>query len=155
MKTQYQTTLRRLTADSVEINIKVTEEIGGETIVIDNHMASFTNSNDGREFVGNLEIPQELKDKIFKYWGSNPTVVDPQKPTAYQKQGVSRSTRDRLLQQTDRYMLVDTSKKLTSEQFTDLKAYRQVLRDLPQQPGFETGDVEFPEVPTFLLNESE
>jgi len=60
--------------------------------------------------------------------------------------------RDCILRATDKYTISDYP--IEQPDLDEVKNYRQALRDLPEQAGFETGDVEFPEVPTFLLNES-
>ena len=45
-----------------------------------------------------------------------------------------RAERDNLLAQTDKYMLPDFP--ITEEKLAQYKAYRQYLRDLPEQAGF-------------------
>lgn len=50
-----------------------------------------------------------------------------------------RAERDNLLAQTDKYMLSDFP--ITDEEREQYKAYRQYLRDLPEQAGFPNVDV--------------
>ena len=50
-----------------------------------------------------------------------------------------RAERDNLLAQTDKYMLPDFP--ITDEEREQYKAYRQYLRDLPEQAGFPNVDV--------------
>ena len=50
-----------------------------------------------------------------------------------------RSERDALLAQTDKYMLSDFP--ITEEKLAQYKAYRQYLRDLPEQAEFPNVDV--------------
>ena len=50
-----------------------------------------------------------------------------------------RAERDNLLAQTDKYMLSDFP--ITEEKLAQYKAYRQYLRDLPEQAGFPNVDV--------------
>lgn len=57
-----------------------------------------------------------------------------------------RKERDSLLAATDFLMLRDNPKKLSEEQLKDVEAYRDALRDVPQQEGFPE-NVEWPEKP--------
>lgn len=50
-----------------------------------------------------------------------------------------RAERDNLLAQTDKYMLSDFP--ITDEEREQYKAYRQYLRDVPEQPEFPNVDV--------------
>lgn len=58
---------------------------------------------------------------------------------------VVRDKRNQLLEGSDNEMLVDRADP-ESEHYQAVKAYRQVLRDIPSQPGFPF-DVEWPEKP--------
>lgn len=61
-----------------------------------------------------------------------------------------REQRDYLLENSDKYALVDTYAALTQEQQAQLMAYRQALRDLPNQAGFPW-NVTWPETPSFVV----
>ena len=63
-----------------------------------------------------------------------------------------RNKRDRLISDTDFYLMSDYP--IDSKNFEDLKIYRQALRDIPQQSGFPK-DVIWPDVPKFLCKGSE
>ena len=63
-----------------------------------------------------------------------------------------RSIRDAKLLVTD--YLVASDYPISSENLTDVKTYRQALRDIPEQAGFPK-DVIWPEVPKFLCKGSE
>ena len=58
-----------------------------------------------------------------------------------------RKERNKLLKDTDIYMLSDYP--LSDDEKEQIKAYRQALRDLPEQNGFPT-NCQFPEKPDFL-----
>ena len=60
-----------------------------------------------------------------------------------------RQMRDMYLMDTDVWMLADRYASLTEAQQTALTAYRQALRDLPDD-GADPGDAEFPDKPSFV-----
>ena len=62
----------------------------------------------------------------------------PSKPTEVLAQE-KRAERDNLLAQTDKYMLPDFP--ITEEKLAQYKAYRQYLRDLPEQAGFPNVEI--------------
>jgi len=66
-KNENKTKLVRLTKEFVEIQTNVVEGI---------HMEAFSNSASGRDFVENLDIPQDIKSRIFDVWGDTPTVEE-------------------------------------------------------------------------------
>lgn len=87
--------------------------------------------------------------------GGRPTLVDPPPPTDDQLAAAARAQRDETLAGTDWLVArhrdeVDAGGKttLTADQFKALLAYRQALRDLPDQKGFPA--VAMPESPDFL-----
>lgn len=55
-----------------------------------------------------------------------------------------RAQRDELIAETDYLLMADYP--ISAEQLADVKAYRQALRDVPQQDGFPN-NVEWPEKP--------
>lgn len=81
-----------------------------------------------------------------------PTLVDPPAPTVEQLAGQVRAVRDAKLVATN--WLVERHREeqesgtttLAVQEYSDLLAYRQALRDVPQQEGFPF-DVEWPEIP--------
>lgn len=60
-------------------------------------------------------------------------------PTTEELSAQKRAERDSLLVETDKYMLSDFP--ITDEKREQYKAYRQYLRDLPEQAGFPNVDV--------------
>ena len=60
-------------------------------------------------------------------------------PTTDELAAQKRAERDSLLAQTDKYMLPDFP--ITEEKLAQYKAYRQYLRDVPEQPEFPNVDV--------------
>lgn len=60
-------------------------------------------------------------------------------PTTEELAAQKRAERDNLLAQTDKYMLPDFP--ITEEKLAQYKAYRQYLRNLPEQAGFPNVDV--------------
>ena len=54
-------------------------------------------------------------------------------PTAHELSTALRSQRDAKLSATDKYLLADYP--ISPEEFVAIKTYRQLLRDLPAQPG--------------------
>lgn len=65
-----------------------------------------------------------------------------------------REERDRRIAETD--YLVATDYPLAADKMKSLKAYRQALRDLPQQEGFPwSGEVDDPTIPWPVLNFSQ
>ena len=75
---------------------------------------------------------KDLKDKGIPY-----------KIVRLTKEERLRKERNLFLEETDKYMTMDYP--LTEEQRAQLAAYRQALRDLPEQEGFP--DVEMPTKP--------
>lgn len=67
-------------------------------------------------------------------------------PTREERIQSMKMSRDARLLGTDKYMLSDFP--ITGEQRERMMAYRQALRDLPNQEGFP--DVPFPERPDFM-----
>lgn len=63
-----------------------------------------------------------------------------------QKESAARTKRDYYLSLTDH--LVSNDYPIAEEQKTEIKAYRQTLRDIPQKENFPDG-IEWPEPPTF------
>jgi len=80
METQKKITLHRLTVDFVEVNTREVIDVNGKEIVVNNHMAAFSNSESGRGLVDGLDIPQNFIAAIFDAWGDEPTVADPEIP---------------------------------------------------------------------------
>lgn len=63
-----------------------------------------------------------------------------------------RAKRDRLITETDYYLMPDYP--ANPQNLEELKVYRQALRDLPVQEGFPR-NVRWPAVPKFLRKDSE
>ena len=63
-----------------------------------------------------------------------------------------RDKRDNLIGETDYYLMPDYPSN--PQNLEELKAYRQALRDIPQQGGFPR-DVRWPDVPKVLCKDSE
>lgn len=63
-----------------------------------------------------------------------------------------RAKRDRLITETDYYLMPDYPSN--PQNLEELKVYRQALRDLPVQEGFPR-NVRWPAVPKFLRKDSE
>ena len=63
-----------------------------------------------------------------------------------------RAKRDRLITETDYYLMPDYPSN--PQNLEELKVYRQALRDLPVQEGFPR-NVRWPDVPKFLRKDSE
>lgn len=63
-----------------------------------------------------------------------------------------RAKRDRLIAETDYYLMPDYPSN--PQNLEELKVYRQALRDLPVQEGFPK-NVRWPAVPKFLRKDSE
>ncbi|HWR09894.1 tail fiber assembly protein [Sporomusa sp.] len=59
-----------------------------------------------------------------------PVAKPPHVPTTEEKMTIIRAERDRLLTETDKYMLLDYP--VTDEQREEWKVYRQALRDMPE-----------------------
>lgn len=112
--------------------------------------------------VGDKVTEEELKteDGLAKYrsmveWananqklivkdGKNFTITDPPEPTSDELAKRARERRDILLAETDYLLLPDSP--VSEETLEEVKAYRQALRDLPEQAGFPQ-NISFPEKP--------
>ena len=96
--------------------------------------------------LGNIDGNEYIRDPQT---GELKSYVPPQ-PTAEElKERIAlkvREERDSLLAATDFLMLRDNPKKLSEEQLKEVEAYRDALRDVPQQEGFPE-NVEWPEKP--------
>jgi hypothetical protein len=60
-----------------------------------------------------------------------------------------REQRDNLLEETDKYFTISDRPSLSEDKLTELKTYRQRLRDITQQEGFPN-NVAFPDKPDFI-----
>lgn len=70
--------------------------------------------------------------------------------TLREKVNAQRQHRDRLLSASDYKMLKDNFDGMTPEQQQAWTVYRQALRDMPQQSGFDAGAATFPQPPSPL-----
>lgn len=97
------------------------------------------------------ELTAELMEK---YGVEKIEQIEPPAPPAVltpeQKAERIRNDRDRLLELTDKYMVVDFP--IEPSDLEAVKSYRQALRDIPAQPTFPDS-VQWPEVPAFLQNQ--
>lgn len=88
-------------------------------------------------------------DAVFAYAEAHPECVTeeqpyvPPVPTQEELAARVRAERDRRIAETD--YLVMSDYPLSQEKLEEIKAYRQALRDLPQQPGFPWGGPDDPE----------
>jgi hypothetical protein len=112
-----------------------TREIHGDNIpadaveiTVEEHQALIEGQSQGKHIVANEN--------------GYPVLVDPPAPTPEQLATQARATRDAKLTATN--WLVERHREeqetgattLTAQQYADLLAYRQALRDVPQQAGF-------------------
>ncbi len=74
-------------------------------------------------------------------------VPPPPEPTPEELAKEIRSKRDKLLRDTDKYLISDYP--ISPEDLEAVKAYRQALRDIPEQSGFPK-NVQWPVEPQFL-----
>lgn len=93
----------------------------------------------------------ELWDEVFAYAEAHPEIVTeegpytPPVPTPEQLAASVRAERDRRLATTDHLVMPDYP--LSTDKLEEIKAYRQALRDLPQQPGFPWNGPDDPACP--------
>lgn len=101
-------------------------------------------------------IKGQSEGKVITADGNGyPILVDPPAPTQDQLSAQARSDRDTKLAATN--WLVERHREeqetgtttLTAQQYADLLAYRQALRDVPQQTGFPES-IQWPAIPEFL-----
>ena len=69
-------TIRRLTHNSVELQIEFYVEINSEIVKIDKptHMVAYSNSTAGRTTIQEADYPSDVKNAIFQMWGDAPTM---------------------------------------------------------------------------------
>lgn len=79
-------------------------------------------------------------------------IVENPKPTDAELAENIRIKRDRLISETDFYLMSDYP--IDSKNLEELKTYRQALRDIPEQSDFPK-DVIWPDVPRFLCKDSD
>ena len=72
--------------------------------------------------------------KDIEWTSPLPTLKDPEGPTTVEMADYIRSERDKKLQETDFYTVLDYP--ITPEKLNIVKEYRQQLRDITNQPGF-------------------
>jgi hypothetical protein len=82
--------------------------------------------------------------KLIVKDGKNFTITDPPEPTSEELAKRARERRDILLAETDYLLMPDYP--VSEETLEEVKAYRQALRDLPEQAGFPQ-NISFPEKP--------
>lgn len=86
------------------------------------------------EGVDNVEISEEVFRNIDRYvWNGTALAEDPDFEVKRRSAEV-RAERNELLCQTDKYMLADFPIKYDAKE--EYRAYRQYLRDIPEQEGF-------------------
>ena len=79
-------------------------------------------------------------------------IIQNPEPDASMVAEAIRNKRDRLITETDYYLMPDYPSN--PQNLEELKVYRQALRDLPVQEGFPR-NVRWPDVPKFLRKDSE
>ena len=84
---------------------------------------------------GNPEVWEEKPDGYFtvEEWQEMHPVPTPAPPTSDELMQCLRNVRDTRLAATDKYLLADYP--ISAENLTEVRAYRQALRDLPVQDG--------------------
>ena len=103
-------------------------------------------------------VPEEVRDAFAPQWAdvhayaeAHPEMVTeegpcvPPVPTIEGLAARVRAERDRRITATDYLVMPDYP--LDTDKLEEVKAYRQALRDLPQQPGFPWGGPDNPECP--------
>lgn len=91
----------------------------------------------------------ELWDEVFEYAEAHPECVTEEQPyiaptpTQEELAASIRAERDKRIAATDYLVMPDYP--LDTDKLEEIKAYRQALRDLPQQPGFPWGGPDDPE----------
>lgn len=97
-----------------------------------------------------VEFAEEW-DAVFAYAEAHPECVTEEQPyvaptpTLEELAASVRAERNKLLALTDHLVMPDYP--LDTDKLEEIKAYRQALRDLPQQPGFPWGGPDDPECP--------
>lgn len=94
----------------------------------------FTASPDDVEQHGRELYAEAISGKF----GPIAAYVPPPPPSVEQIAAGARNERDRLLAESDKYVLPDRWAMMTPEQQAAWSAYRQALRDITTQPGFPT-----------------
>lgn len=90
-------------------------------------------------------------DAVFTYAKAHPECVTdegpytPPVPTTEELAASVRAERDRRIAETDYLVMPDYP--ISQEKLEEIKAYRQALRDLPQQPGFPWNGPDDPACP--------
>lgn len=89
--------------------------------------------------------------KVITVVSGSVVALDPDLPSAEEQLAAIRARRDRLLLATDPMVTVPDY-PITAEQRTDLLAWRQALRDFPDQvaPSLPSADVEWPPRPNWI-----
>lgn len=93
------------------------------------------------------EVPAEGKAEFWAQFGVTYAERD---YTDGEVAASIRRTRDARLRATDVYLLPDFP-NMTAETLEQIKAYRQALRDVPEQTGFPR-QIEWPEMPARVIN---
>lgn len=97
-----------------------------------------------------VEFAEEW-DAVFAYAEAHPECVTdegpytPPVPTTEELAASVRAERDRRIAETDYLVMPDYP--ISQEKLEEIKAYRQALRDLPQQPGFPWNGPDDPACP--------
>ena len=105
-----------------------------------------TDSHDLAAWIAKGNIPEKVSGDRFVSIVKGEPVVDPEKSETLKRErwGVVRSTRNRLLQESDWTQLPDVP--MQKDQYEAWKKYRQMLRDIPQI-STKPDDVRWPEIP--------
>jgi hypothetical protein len=127
-------------------------------------MAKYKISGDGvQDTETGSFIPNDPKNRHwieYQQWllgdGTSVNIVDPEFSPADMTANAwieLRSERNNLLNKTDFFMTYDFYNNiLTSQEQTDIEAYRQALRDLPSNTSDPTGEISWPEKPQILID---
>lgn len=107
----------------------------------DNFIASM---NEYRQKLRDITDQAKFPSKIE--WPEIPTVIELSKSSDEYKSNQIREERNRLLDETDKFMVIDSI--LSEDEIKEMRNYRKSLRDISLQKSFP--NVELPKLPSFL-----
>lgn len=134
----------------------IIRRIEDDSYVINNGMYHIPNPLNPSLEENEREYWQKKWDDVNLYAEAHPECVTeeqpyvPPVPTVEELAASVRAERDRRITATDYLVMPDYP--LDTDKLEEIKAYRQALRDLPQQPGFPWGGPDDPECPWPVSN---
>lgn len=128
----------------VEKELKETEKYMREDYPISNDTRILIKKY--RQDLKEIDTQKDYPENIL--WPEKPNITELSKSSDEYKSNMIRLERNKLLEETDKYMVIDSI--LSDNEMKEMKEYRKSLRDITLQKNFPS-DIKWPEKPKCLI----